>query len=161
MRVQKPSWYRRNSNSTISSRIVYFVVESQWFCLGVHVMHTFWHRRTASSVLLIAILSVSLPSWANPPAKERLPLMLSGSGCGSKEAEMHTVLQAIPGVTGVYFNRIPDHVLVDITAGSVKASDVVHRVNDAATSWQCKVELMQSCITADMPSASAPPHHSE
>jgi hypothetical protein len=124
-------------------------------------MHTFWHRRTASSVLLIAILSVSLPAWANPPAKERLPLMLSGSGCGSKEAEMNTVLQAIPGVTGVFFNRIPDHVLVDIIPSTVKPADVVHRVNDAATSWQCKVELMQSCITADMPSASATPHHSE
>ena len=71
------------------------------------------------------------------------------------------VLQAIPGVTGVYFNRIPDHVLVDITSGAVKPADVVHRVNDAATSWQCKVELMQSCITADMPSASTAPHHSE
>ncbi len=87
--------------------------------------------------------------------------MLSGAGCGSKEAEMNTVLQAIPGVTGVYFNRVPDHVLVDITVGTVKAADVVNRVNDAATSWQCRVELMQSCITADMPSASAAPHHTE
>lgn len=74
---------------------------------------------------------------------------------------MNTVLQAIPGVTGVFFNRIPDHVLVDIIPSTVKPADVVHRVNDAATSWQCKVELMQSCITADMPSASATPHHSE
>lgn len=74
---------------------------------------------------------------------------------------MTTVLQAIPGVTGVYFNRVPDHVLVDITTGTVKAADVVDRVNAASTSWQCKVALMQSCITADMPTASAAPHHSE
>lgn len=87
--------------------------------------------------------------------------MLSGSGCDSKEAEMNNVLQAIPGVTGVYFNRIPDHVLVDISPSTVKPADVVNRVNAAATSWQCKVELMQSCITADMPSASAAPHHPE
>jgi hypothetical protein len=110
---------------------------------------------------MIVSLSVSLPASANPPTKERLPLMLSGSGCGSKEGEMTNVLQAIPGVTGVYFNRIPDHVLVDITPTTVRPADVVNRVNDAATSWQCKVELMQSCITADMPSASATPHQSE
>ena len=87
--------------------------------------------------------------------------MLSGAGCDSKQTEMSNVLQAIPGVTGVYFNRVPDHVLVDITPSAVKAADVVNRVNSAASSWQCKVELMQSCITADMPTASAAPHHTE
>ena len=123
-------------------------------------MQTFQSPRAATAVLLIASLSISLPASANPPTKERLPLMLSGSGCVSKEAEMNKLLQAIPGVTGVYFNRVPDHVLVDITTGTVKPADVVNRVNDAATTWQCKVELMQSCITADMPSSAAP-HHSE
>lgn len=124
-------------------------------------MENFLHRRCMLAALLIAGFSVSLPASATPPTKERLPLMLSGSGCGTKEVEMNNVLQAIPGVTGVYFNRVPDHVLVDITTGSVKAGDVVNRVNNAATSWQCKVELMQSCITADMPSTSTTPHHSE
>ena len=87
--------------------------------------------------------------------------MLSGSGCGSKEVEMNNVLQAIPGVTGVYFNRVPDHVLVDINPDTVKPADVINRANAAATSWQCKVDLMQSCITAIMPTASAAPHHTE
>lgn len=123
-------------------------------------MQTF-RPRAVLAVFLMAGLSVSLPVSANPPAKERLPLMLSGSGCGGKEAEMNKLLQGIPGVTAVHFNRIPDHVLVDITTGAVKPSEVVDRVNDAATTWQCKVELMQSCITADMPSASATPHHTE
>ena len=124
-------------------------------------MKNFRHRRCMLAALLIASVSTSLPASATPPTKERLPLMLSGSGCGMKEVEMNNVLQSIPGVTGVYFNRVPDHVLVDITTGTVKPGDVVNRVNNAATSWQCKVELMQSCITADMPSASATPHHSE
>lgn len=123
-------------------------------------MQTF-RPRAVLAVFLMTSLSVSLPVSANPPAKERLPLMLSGSGCGGKEAEMNKVLQGIPGVTAVHFNRIPDHVLVDITTGAVKPSEVVNRVNDAATTWQCKVELMQSCITADMPSEPAAPHHSE
>jgi hypothetical protein len=124
-------------------------------------MKQLWLQRAVPAVLLIASLSISLPAAATPPTKERLPLTLSGSGCDSKETEMTTVLQAIPGVTGVYFNRVPDHVLVDIATGTVKAADVVKRVNDAAASWQCKVELMQSCITADMPTASAAPRHSE
>lgn len=124
-------------------------------------MQTFPRPGAVAAIVLIASLSVSLPASANPPTKERLPLMLSGSGCGSKEAEMNNVLQAIPGVTGVYFNRVPDHVLVDITPSTVKPADVVDRVNDAATSWQCKVALMQSCITADMPSASSATQHSE
>jgi hypothetical protein len=128
---------------------------------GDHLMQTFWRQRAVPAVLLIAGLSVSLPAAANPPTRERLPLMLSGSGCGSKEVEMNNVLQAIPGVTGVYFNRVPDHVLVDINPDTVKPADVINRVNAAATSWQCKVDLMQSCITAIMPTASAAPHHTE
>ena len=74
---------------------------------------------------------------------------------------MTTVLQAIPGVTGIYFNRVPNHVLVDITPGTVNAADVIKRVNAAATSWQCKVEFIEGCISASMPTASATPHHSE
>ncbi len=74
---------------------------------------------------------------------------------------MTTVLQAIPGVTGIYFNRVPNHVLVDITPGTVNTADVIKRVNDAAASWQCKVEFIEGCISASMPTASAAPHHGE
>ena len=106
-------------------------------------------------------VSITLPALANPPVKERLPLTLSGSGCASNEAEMNKVLQAIPGVTGVYFNRVPNHVLVDVTSSAVKAADVVNRVNEAASSWQCKVEIIEGCISATMPTASAEPHQHE
>jgi copper chaperone CopZ len=104
---------------------------------------------------------MSLPAAATPPTKERLPLTLSGSGCDSKETQLTTVLQGIPGVTGIYFNRVPNHVLVDITTGTVNAADVIKRVNDAAASWQCKVEFIEGCISASMPTASVAPHHSE
>lgn len=120
-----------------------------------------WCQRYVPVALFIVGLSLSSPAAATPPVKERLPLTLSGSDCGSKEAEMNNVLQAIPGVTGVYFNRVPDHVLVDITTGTVKAADVIDRVNNAASSWQCKVEIRKACINVDMPSASAAPHHNE
>lgn len=124
-------------------------------------MQTFCRHRAVPAVLLIASFSLSLPASANPPIKERLPLTLSGSGCSSNEAEIHKVLQAIPGVTSVDFNRVPNHVLVDIAPNTVKAADVINRVNDAASSWQCKVEIIEGCISATMPTASAAPHQHE
>ncbi len=114
-----------------------------------------------STLLLIAGLAVCLPAAANPPTKERLPLTLTGSDCSSKEAAITTALQAIPGVTGINFNRIPNHVLVDMTGGTISAADVVKRVNDAAASPQCKVEIIEGCISINMPSLSLAPHHSE
>jgi hypothetical protein len=124
-------------------------------------MRALWSRRYSAITLVLASLALALPAAANPPIKERLPLTMSGAGCDSKEAEIDRVLQAIPGVTGVYFRRIPDHVLVDITPGAVKAADVINRVNEAASSWQCKVELIEGCISATMPTASAAPHQHE
>ena len=117
--------------------------------------------RAVSTTFALASLALTLPVSASPPVKERLPLTLSGSGCASKETEMTTVLQAISGVVGVYFNRVPNHVLVDIIPGTVKRADVINRVNDAASSWQCKVEFIEGCISAPMPSASAASHHHE
>lgn len=118
-----------------------------------------WCRRAISTALVLVSLTVTLTASASPPVKERLPLTLSGSGCADKETEMNTVLQAIPGVTGVYFNRVPDHVLVDIIPSTVKPADVINRVNDAASSWQCKVEFIEGCISAPMPASAAPHQH--
>lgn len=109
-------------------------------------------------MVLIAGLSSSLPTLAAPPTKERLPLTLSGAGCSNKEAEIQTVLQGIPGVISVDFNRVPNHVLVDITSNTVKAADVINRVNETTAAWQCKVEFIEGCISAPMPTASATPH---
>ena len=117
--------------------------------------------RCVPVLLLGTCLALTLPAAAAPPSKERLPLTMSGSGCHGKEAELTTILQAIPGVTAVNFNRVPDHVLVDITTGTLNAQDVINRVNTAASAWQCKVEFIEGCISARMPSASASPHHPE
>ncbi len=119
------------------------------------------HHRYVPVLLLSVSLAFALPVVAAPPTKERLPLTMSGAGCGSKEAELTTVLKAIPGVTAVDFHRVPDHVLVDISTGTTNAEDVINRVNNAASTWQCKVEFIQGCISAGMPTASATPHHSE
>ncbi len=127
----------------------------------VHVMQIVRYHRVISTTLLVAGLSISLPALAAPPIKERLPLTLTGSGCSNKEAEIDKVLQAIPGVISVDFNRVPNHVLVDITPSTVKAADVITRVNDAASTWQCKVEIIEGCISAPMPTVSVAPHQHE
>lgn len=124
-------------------------------------MQKAWCHRAISTACVLISLTTTLPASASPPVRERLPLTLSGSGCDSKEAEINTVLQAIPGVIGVYFNRVPDHVLVDVIPSTVKPADVLNRVNDATSSWQCKVEIIEGCISASMPSASAAPHQHE
>ncbi len=124
-------------------------------------MRNSWSDPAISTTFFLASLILALPVSATPPVKERLPLTLTGSDCDSKETEMHAVLQAIPGVVGVYFNRIPDHVLVDILPTTVKPADVIKRVNEAASSWQCKVEFIEGCISAPMPTASAAPHQHE
>ncbi|HMS82813.1 MAG TPA: heavy-metal-associated domain-containing protein [Nitrospira sp.] len=124
-------------------------------------MSHFWSQQTLSAVLLASTVVTSLPASATPPLKERLPLTLSGAGCSNKEAEITKILQTIPGVLSVDFNRIPDHVLVDITPSSVKPEDVLNRVNAVASSWQCKVEIIEGCISAKMPTASVEPHQHE
>lgn len=124
-------------------------------------MRNSWSYGAISTTFFLVSLTLALPVLATPPVKERLPLTLTGSGCDSKEIEMNTVLQAIPGVIGVYFNRVPNHVLVDIVPNTVKPADVINRVNEAASSWQCKVEFIEGCISAPMPAASAAPHQHE
>ena len=124
-------------------------------------MRNIWGYRAISTTLFLASLTLALPVSATPPVKERLPLTLSGSGCSSKEAEIKKVLQVIPGVTGVNFNLVPGHVLVDVSPSIVKSADVINRVNEAASSWQCKVEIIEGCISAPMPTASATPHQHE
>lgn len=123
-------------------------------------MPPLWCTRYVAIVFALSSLALALPAAANPPTKERVPLTMSGAGCDSKEPEMNRILEGIPGVIGVYFNRLPNHILVDINPGTVKSSEVINRVNEAASSWQCKVEFIEGCISATMPAASAaPPQH--
>lgn len=120
-----------------------------------------WSQQALSAAFLAVGLFITLPASAAPPVKERLPLTMSGAGCSEKEAEINKVLQAIPGVISVDFNRVPNHVLVDISPSTVKSADVINRVNEAASSWQCKVEIIEGCISAKMPTASVDPHQHE
>ncbi|MBI5317648.1 MAG: hypothetical protein HZB34_16930 [Nitrospirae bacterium] len=93
-------------------------------------------------------LAVFQPIGASHAAMERVPVMLTGPGCDTHENELSKALLTLQGVNAVYFHRIPDHVLVDITVDMTTPEELVRHLNTAATSWQCRAEIMQSCITA-------------
>jgi hypothetical protein len=109
------------------------------------------HCRYANLTLAIALavgLAVFQLAGASHAAMERVPVALTGPGCDTHENELNRALLTLQGVNAAHFHRIPDHVLVDITVGMITPEELVHRLNTAATSWQCRAEIMQSCITA-------------
>jgi hypothetical protein len=94
--------------------------------------------------------SHAAPAEASHAAMERVPIVLIGPGCDTHENELSRALLTLQGVNAAHFHRIADHVLVDITVGIIAPEELVHHLNTAATSWQCRAEIMQSCITADL-----------
>jgi hypothetical protein len=100
------------------------------------------------AIALAVGLAVFQPVGASHAAMERVPVALTGPGCDTHEDELSRALLTLQGVNAAHFHRIPDHVLVDITVGMITPEELVHRLNTATTSWQCRAEIMQSCITA-------------
>jgi hypothetical protein len=101
------------------------------------------------TIALTVSLAVFQPAEFSHAAMERVPVALIGPGCDTHENELSRALLAMQGVNAAHFHRIADHVLVDITVGIIVPEELVHHLNTAATSWQCRAEIMQSCITAD------------
>ena len=103
-------------------------------------------------LMLALALTVGLvgfqPAGTSHAAMERVPVMLTGPGCDTHENELSRALLTLQGVNAAHFHRIPDHVLVDITVDMITPEELVHHLNTEATSWQCRAEIMQSCITA-------------
>ncbi|HSQ49635.1 MAG TPA: hypothetical protein VLL94_00035 [Nitrospiraceae bacterium] len=110
---------------------------------------TLRHNRLMLAMALTVGLAVFQPAGASQAAMERVPVALIGPGCDSHENELSRTLLTLQGVNAAHFHRIPDHVLVDITVGMIVPEELVRHLNTAATSWQCRAEIMQSCITAD------------
>jgi len=106
------------------------------------------HNRLMLAMTLTLGLAVFQPVGASHAAMERVPVALTGPGCETHENELSRALLALQGVNAAHFHRIADHVLVDITVGMITPEELVHNLNTAATSWQCRAEIMQSCITA-------------
>ena len=111
---------------------------------------TLRHNRLMLAMALTVGLAVFQLAEASHAAMERVPVVLIGPGCDTHENELSRALLTLQGVNAAHFHRIPEHVLVDITVGIIVPEELVHRLNTAATSWQCRAEIMQSCITAGL-----------
>ena len=109
---------------------------------------TLRHNCLVLAMALTVGLGVFQPAGASQAAMERVPVMLIGPGCDSHENELSRTLLTLQGVNAAHFHRVPDHVLVDITVGIIVPEELIRHLNTAATSWQCRAEIMQSCITA-------------
>jgi hypothetical protein len=110
---------------------------------------TLRHNLLMLAMALTVGLAVFQPAEASHAAMERVPIVLIGPGCDTHENELSRALLTLQGVNAAHFHRIADHVLVDITVGIILPEELVQHLNTAATSWQCRAEIMQSCITAD------------
>ena len=108
------------------------------------------HNRLMLAMAFTVGLAVFQPGEASHAAMERVPVVLIGPGCDTHENELSRALLTLQGVNAAHFHRIPEHVLVDITVGIIVPEELVRHLNTAATSWQCRAEIMQSCITADL-----------
>jgi len=109
---------------------------------------TLRHNGLMLAMALTVGLAVFQPAEASHAAMERVPVVLIGPGCDTHENELSRALLTLQGVNAAHFHRVPDHVLVDITVGTIVPEELVRHLNTAATSWQCRAEIMQSCITA-------------
>ena len=107
------------------------------------------HNLLMLTIALTVGLAVFQPAESSHAAMERVPVALIGPGCDTHENELSRALLTLQGVNAAHFHRIADHVLVDITVGIIVPEELVRHLNTAATSWQCRAEIMQSCITAD------------
>lgn len=141
--------HRRDANRTQTP----FAKSVPATCPQPHVdgKATLRHNCLMLAMALTVGLGVFQPAGASHAAMERVPVALTGPGCDTHENELSRTLLTLQGVNAAHFHRIADHVLVDITVGMIVPEELVHRLNTAATSWQCRAEIMQSCITADLP----------
>lgn len=105
----------------------------------------------AAFSLLTALCATTLlshsPASAGPP-KERITLMLTGSGCREAQQAVETTLQQTDGVFAVDGNSIPGHLLIDVEEGKTSAHDILTAVQTTNTPLSCQVEVIQSCTTA-------------
>jgi hypothetical protein len=103
---------------------------------------------------LLLIVGGSATSAAAEPSHERLTLSLSGPDCSVQRRSIAEALSQHSGVTRVDLETVPDHALLDVVRGSVTAeiltTAVKSRLNPESA---CRVELMESCVTAGPPMA--------
>ncbi|MDE3050546.1 MAG: hypothetical protein KGJ48_11685 [Nitrospirota bacterium] len=111
--------------------------------------------------LLMAIFTGAFlphsPASAGAP-KERIALMVTGSNCGQVQLTLEAALRKTDGVFAVDGNSVPGHLLIDVVVGKTSEHDLLTVVHTTiGTALSCRVEVMQSCITAPPPTRTGAP----
>jgi hypothetical protein len=113
-------------------------------------------KRYPPQYILLANLMGCVPAVAFA-MEERVALMLSSPTCNQHYTAISNTLEQNKSVRHVDFQAVPGHVLIDIEAGTVTAEALERQINDAlATTASCRVEIMKSCISADLRASSKP-----
>lgn len=100
------------------------------------------------TTLCTATLLLHPPASAAAP-KERIALMLTGSGCREAQQTLVAALRQTDGVFAVDGDSVPGHLLIDVEEGKISAQNIPTVVQTTiGTPLSCQVEVMQSCITA-------------
>lgn len=102
---------------------------------------------TAYALVLLATGGAEV--LAADRTNDRVALFISGSECPAQRRAIAEILSHSPGVKGVDMTAVPDHALVDIVVGTTTGETLSELVRTQlpATS-DCRVEVMQSCISA-------------
>ena len=107
-------------------------------------------RLACNSLILGGLLSPVVAETS----QERVALSLSGPDCVSHRPSIVAALVRIPGVNHVDVESVPDHALVDVVQPGVTPESLATAAHGVASSRQCSVSIMKSCISA----APSPPH---
>ena len=111
-----------------------------------------WKNRAVAVLVLPVLCLMSL--CALPPARaaaslERVVLQFNGPLCSAQHASIVSALLPLPGVGAVDLSTVPGHALIDIDSQLLTAQHVLETVRRARPNQEaCRVEAMQSCITA-------------
>ena len=98
--------------------------------------------------LLLSVGCLASPVNADT-SHERVALFLSGQDCPSFSRRLAAELAQVPGVTRVEPDCVPDHVLIDVVSDRVAPDDLLAVARrHVRPDTGCRVEIMQSCISA-------------
>jgi hypothetical protein len=78
---------------------------------------------------------------------ERAAFQLSGA-CTADHRERLSSLSTMAGVQSIDFTSVPNHLLIDIDRQQLSAQDLAPIVRRLMAESECRVEPMESCISA-------------
>ena len=105
----------------------------------------------SSSLPITVVLALGLAAIAQAEPKiERITLQITGDACAAQQDRLRSSLSEVEGFRSIDFSSIPEHVLVDVDPGLLSRPNLVETVHRLLEHERaCRVELMQSCISAD------------